>query len=215
MTKARDEARFAAQVELDEQDVVRSRSDVDSSATKALVFGLLGVVVCCFPLSIAGILYGLQSKRLAERGGVPLPVTAAIGIGLSVFGLLALLGFAVWFGHDMMEVNERIDALKAKVAQTDAAPELAQTTACDLAELRILEDGYGGKDAIVIDGFECPGTVVYGRSDRAELTAISFHASSQRITVKVCFEKGARWSVASLRQTTACGDPPEPEPQLP
>jgi hypothetical protein len=170
----------------------------------ALIFSIVSLWACCFPLSIVGIVLGLRARREAAQSGTPPPATATIAIVLSVLPILMTVAFAIWFTIDSIALSKRIDELNARIPGADTAEQLGQQTACDLAELRIRTDGWNDDDPIVIDGFECPGRVEQ-RGDEAQLPDFSFNASGNaRVTVTVCYKRGARWTVDEIRENGGC-----------
>ena len=67
-----------------------------------------------------------------------------------------------------------------------------------------MQEGYGGKGGITIEGVACDGKVEQN-ADRAILRDVRFRTSStERHTVTVCLARGARWSVKELRDDASC-----------
>jgi hypothetical protein len=166
----------------------------------ALGWSLAGFFLCCFPLSIIGLVFGFRARKLAATQSAVPPATSTIGIALSAVGLANFLVFAIWFGLDQAALSDRVAELSAKVAAADMNRELSQQTACDMAELRVRTDGWKDDTPIVIDGFDCPGQVAQKES-QAELPDFSFNTSSNgRVTVTVCYKRGARWTVKQFRE---------------
>ncbi len=180
------------------------QTPADRTGRNALIWSLLGFFLCaCFPLSLVGMALAFRARRLAREQGVAAPVTSTLAIALSAIALAAVTIFGIWFAHDEAQLHARIDELNARVSATDTG-DLTDQLACDLAELRVRYDGWKDDDPIVVDGFECPGKVIL-REDGGELADFSFNASSVgRVTVTVCYKKGARWTVKSLREGAGC-----------
>jgi hypothetical protein len=187
----------------------------DKTARHALGWSLAGFFTCCFPLSLVGLVLGFRARTLSASQKMVVPVASTIAIALSSLALAAFLVFAVWFGMDQAALSERVGELTGRVSAGDANPVLVQETACDLAELRIRTDGWKDDDPIVIDGFDCPGQVEQ-KDAEAELPDFSFNTSSNgRVTVTVCYKRGARWTVKAFRESGGCLDQPNPAPPQP
>ena len=190
-------------------------SPVETTARHALIWSLLGFFVCCFPLSLVGLVLGFRARSMAASQKITVPATSTIAIALAVVPLVGTVLFGIWFGIDQAALSERVAELTARVSATDSEQTLSQQTACDLAELRIRTDGWKDDTPIVIDGFDCPGQVTQKDSE-AELPDFSFNTSSNgRSIVTVCYKRGARWTVKEFRESGGCLDPPLAEPPQP
>ena len=113
-----------------------------SSAKLGITLGLIGVPICCAPLSIIGGVLGFRSLRLAKAEGIPAPTQAFIAIGAAVVSTLLLAGAIVLGGVDAREKQERLEHVQARLAGRREAPALDSAVACSLIEERLLEDGY-------------------------------------------------------------------------
>jgi hypothetical protein len=176
---------------------------VDAKGRQSLVWSLIGLTGC-FPASIVGVVIALRAKSLAKERGLIAPGSATSGLVLGLIVPLALGGFLT-LG---MVLNQGMDERKAelrKLADRSASTStLDQKTACTLAELRLLEDGYGGVAAISIDDFDCPGKVTES-GEHASLSGVRFRPGSKpAVTVTACFNRGARWSVEKFVETGDC-----------
>jgi hypothetical protein len=176
----------------------------EKSARHALIWSLVGAFVCCFPLSIVGLVLGLRARKEALQQKITVPVASTLAIVISALVINLSLAFGIWFGIDQARLDDRIKELTARISARDTEEVLAQQTACDMAELRILTDGWADDSSIVIDGFDCPGKVIQRETD-AELPDFSFNTSSYaRVTVTVCYKRGARWTVKAFREGAGC-----------
>ncbi len=132
-----------------------------------------------------------------------MPGSSTVAVAVSSIALVSFLSFCVWFGRDLHALSARKEELSNRIPSHDADEHLAQQTACDLAELRILSDGWSGTDPISIHDFDCPGRVIQD-GDAAQLPDFSFNVSKNRTVVTVCYKRGTRWTVKSFREAGVC-----------
>lgn len=172
--------------------------DVSKSSMLAFVLSLLGLLVCCTPLSIWALVAALRARAAAKRAEIALPGSAVVAFVLFGLHVVCAGGFTIWFIHDASVRNARIAELQPIIDARAGAPELAQPVACALAEQRLLKEGFEGTGGISIADYSCDGRVIQN-GDRAVLDSIRFHTSSTDVvSAKVCLSRGARWSVERI-----------------
>lgn len=199
--RARNAADQAA-LEREEAALKDARAQLDKRATNALIWSVVGVLVCCMP--VPGLVGVLKARGVAKeakaRGFVP-PSTATVALVFGVLNLVTSAAFWIFFAFEMRAVSQRKAELHAAVADEVGRPQLEQQTACALAELRLLEDGWADHEtgsSGMSDTFECAGRLEQD-GERATLRAISFRLSGEERTVlDACLERGARWHVVAL-----------------
>ncbi|HEY2407500.1 MAG TPA: hypothetical protein VGI10_15925 [Polyangiaceae bacterium] len=127
--------------------------------------------------------------------------------------MLALLG-VVWFvgfwGYVIWSVQqdgERVEARKLELSQSlnkSDANRLDHVSACELAELYLLTNGYDGNTHVAqFKDFECAGALKTEPS-LATLEDLKFRTNSTGSlqTVAVCLKHGDRWFVDRVTRRT-------------
>ncbi len=180
----------------------------------AAFFSVLGLG-CCAPASLAAIGMALRARSLANRHGLPVPLTASASLVLGVVGVVVFAVLIALYRADVAEVEARIAALEARVATTAAAPTLDEATACTLVEVHLLHVGYDGTTPTSIDAVECAGRVEQA-GDHARLTNVRIaRAVAKEATATACFSRGARWVVVDVGDAPACAGSVVPQPAAP
>jgi hypothetical protein len=181
------------------------------SSTLALVFGAVGILISCFPLPTVGafVLVADAHKR-ARQLSLPLPARARLGLIFAVIGALLFVGFWAWLITDMEKDRVRASTRKAEltrlIASRDKLDVLTEQTACQLAELHVLNEGFEGDESTnYFVGFDCAGRLALD-GERAKLPDFRFRTSSTRpvTSVTVCFKRGSRWLVSELSRSGDC-----------
>lgn len=180
---------------LAQQALVQS---LDRTATRSLVFSLIGLVVCCPPFGIAGIVQGLRARSMARQFSMTLPTSGRVGLVLSLLGTFTSISLLSFWMYQEHASRSRIEELKLRVANEVAAATLSHDAACALAEAHLVEHGHDGHPGYSLDRIECPGAV-RGGDGAAELEAFRFvWSTTSHYEVSVCFKKGATWYVTEL-----------------
>jgi hypothetical protein len=195
----------AAQARADHERAQR-RQALEKKARHALFWSIGGVVVCCFPAAIVGMVLGLNVKSAAKRDDLVAPASATVAVVVGTLALLLFGGLVVLYVHDTRETNARIARLEAQVEPARSSERIDQRLACALTELELLQQGYEGTSGINISGFECHGKLEQD-GDRAQLFDVHFRggASQPRKTASACLVRGTSWSVRELREDGSCG----------
>lgn len=191
----------SAAVHAQEHQAARAR--LESASRQALGWSIGGLALCCLPLGIVGIVQGVRARRTAASLGVPLPITATIGLVLGCLGALVSVAVFTWAAIDSVkksgQADVRIAELEKRAEARSADPVLAHETACTLAEAYALKTGYDSHPGYSLSGFECVGNLTVDGAS-AELDALRFRWSSDSVVAHVCFKRGARWYVEALEK---------------
>ena len=182
---------------------------IEAAATAALLWSLVSIVFFCIPIpAIAGVVMGLRARSLAQSLRLSVPVRGTIGLAISALSGAGFLVFLVWAvvssQHDVAGIAKRKTELEKQIGTKADAATLDQSTACALAELKILSDGHDGSSTYFHD-YECLGKVV-SKGERATLDDFQYQASSTGPLKKVivCFKHGAKWYVDEVRDEGKC-----------
>ena len=202
------QAHLAAQVAILRQQTLGT---TEQAASRALMWGLLSFFFFCLP--VFNVLSFLQFKRAqssAKEAGIATPTRATVGLVLSlVTGVLCVVCW-VWMITDIRADNARVEARKAELTKTIAAhaggPALDHPFACALGEHYVLTNGFDKNTNVgQFRDVTCAGAVHLSRDGkRAELADFKFKTSSsadEQTTAVICFKKGERWFVESVRAT--------------
>jgi hypothetical protein len=197
----------AAQAELAraEDERAQRKQALEKKARYALLWSIAGMIVCCFPAAIVGMVLGLNVKGAARKDNVVAPASATIAVVVGVCALLLFCGLSALYVHDTRQTNARIARLESQVEAARGNERLDQRLACALTELELLKQGFEGTSGINISDFECDGKLEQN-AERAELHDVHFRssASQPRKTASACLVRGARWSVRELREDGRC-----------
>jgi hypothetical protein len=190
-----------------QHQVVANRR-LDSASTQALVWSLVGIVLCCTPMSVVGIVMGARARTIAAQTSAPVPGKATAGLVLGILGALWSLGFFGWAmiqsQMDEEATGERIAAIEKRVGAKASQAALSHDTACDLAEVYALRNGWAGNRGQSLKDFECVGKLT-PTGDRAELEDLQFRHLGSSYRVHACFKRGAKWYVTELRDGACFG----------
>jgi len=196
------EARAQAAAATQQQIAAAARARLESTATQALGWSIAGLVVCCLPLAIIGIVQGLRARAMATAAQAPLPGKATVGLGLGVLATVTSIGIvtSILIDNDRKQrsADARVAVLEQKIGAQASAPTLDHDTACALAEIHARRSGHDGHLGHALEHFECIGKLEVDQ-DRAELKDLRFRWSSTTYDASVCFKYGARWYVGELR----------------
>lgn len=195
------QARDQASLEREEAGLRAEQAALNKSATYALVWSLAGLVTCCLPIpaGVAVFMGRRVQTRAKARGWVP-PGTATAAVVLGGIGLAMFTAFAIFAAFELRATAQRKAELHAAIERTAQAEQLSQHTACALAELRLLEDGYADHSgsSTMSDSFECAGRLEQVGA-KATLHGFSFRmANKPRTELDACLERGARWHIVAL-----------------
>lgn len=189
----------AAQAHAQRAHVAQLR--VDSAATQSIVLAIVSFVLCCAPTAIVGVVQGARARSLAREAGLVAPARALVGLVLSVLATLSSIAIFTWAiidaQHGEERAGKRITKLERESAEGAKAVTLAHGTACTLAEAHALKVGWDGHAGYTLEKFACDGAL-HGDGARAELEDFEFFPGTDRVRVRVCFRRGAKWYVDKL-----------------
>lgn len=200
---ARAHGQWMAAAQLQTQEVERRR--IQGTATQSLIWSIAGVVLCCLPLGVVGIVQGLRARSASLARAFPVPGTAKVGLWLGIASCLTSIGFFTWAAisasNDEARARARAAEIDRLVGARAQSATLESSVACQLAEARTLQSGWDNRRGYTFDRFECPGRLTQ-TGDVAQLEDFRFHATSEEVRVFVCFKRGARWYVDTLSATS-------------
>src|SRR5262249_38283430 len=124
------------------------KDPVDSKARLALGLAIPGLVLCCGPLGIAGMLLGLQASSMAKRSQVPTPTKAVAATVLGSLSLLLFIGAMISGIREQRARQARLAETSGALAGTLDKPRLDPKAACLLAETELLRGLYRKNDRV-------------------------------------------------------------------
>jgi hypothetical protein len=183
---------------------------LEQTANTALILSLVGLFVCFFPIfQILAMVFYVRARALARQLSVAVPPRAMVGFAFSVVSLLMLVGGISWAivsdNMDQERADARIAALEAQARAGALQASLTWGTACALAEIHVLKDGYGSQKGKDLVHFDCVGKVKEA-SGRPMLEHFSFRGDTNKtkFDVGVCFNRGAKWYVTEVNESHEC-----------
>jgi hypothetical protein len=196
-------AHYEAQTQYQRQVVEQRR--LESATKQSLFFSIWGVVLCCVPTGVIGIVQGFRARSLAAASQKPAPAMATVGIALGFTSVVTTIGLAVVM---YFNVERRSKAADERIAQIDeqygaaaTSPVLAREVACALGEQYVLRNGWDGHPGYSLKSFDCVGKLSVTGDERAELDDFRFTwGSTGKYETMVCLKRGAKWYVATLTQ---------------
>jgi hypothetical protein len=214
--QARQERATAAAAEGAKREQNAASEKMELAANKALILSLVGLFLCFIPiLQIVSVVFYARARSLAKQLSVGVPVRATTGFVLSSLSLVVLTGGIVWAivddNQDQERADARIAALDAQARAGALQASLDWATACALAEIHALKDGYGAEKGRNLVHFDCVGKIMQ-QSGRPMLEHLSFRSNTndKKFDVAVCFEHGAKWFVSEMNESRTCTNRAEP-----
>lgn len=208
--RAREEREKAKRAEAAKRERDDARQRMEQAASRSFAFALVGMVVCFIPiLQIVSVVSYLRARSLSRQLSEAVPWKGTMGFVLSALWLLlvpALIVFAIIRDNGLEErTDARIAVLDAQVRTSALQQKLDWATACALAEIHALKNGYGDQKGKNLIRFDCSGKTA-GTPDRPMLEHFSFGSElvDERFDVAVCFERGATWYVKEMTKNHTC-----------
>lgn len=179
--------------------------ELEGIASRTLGFSLGGLLLCCVPLGGLGIWQGLRARTLARELGVDVPGRGKLGYVLSIVSCVTSVVIITWAmiqsHYDQEDASERIAKLEKRVGPKVASPTLDQNTACGLAEIHLLQNGWNSHPGYSLERFQCVGKLSPLGTDGADLEDFRFGwGSNDKYEIDVCFKHGAKWYVSEVRK---------------
>lgn len=176
-----------------------------SSASSALIWSIVGAVLCCIPIpAIVALVMSLRVRAEAKRMGVPWPTNGAAALGISVLSILAFIGLIVNSELEDRAREERVSKLEDRVKKDAKKKKLDLDTACTLVELELLQKNFENNSKSSLDSVKCPGELKR-KGKTAKLDDVVARYGEEKVRLVACFKRGNRWSVDELGRET-CGD---------
>jgi hypothetical protein len=201
--EAQKRSAWDAQAEYNARQVEQRR--LERSSTHALVWSIAGLLLCCFPVGVVGIVMGSRARARSNKLRTPVPARATVGFVLGIVSCITSVGFLVFalVQNQMQEgdAQKRIAAIETRIGTKASAAVIDHDTACGLAELHTLRTGWAGSRGYTFDGFECAGKLDV-RANGAQLDDFRFKSSTndtKRFELTVCLKRGAQWYVSEMR----------------
>jgi hypothetical protein len=187
---------------------------VRSKANWALGLSIPGLLLCCGPLGIIGLVFGIQSIGLAKKHGVPTPAAGIVSIVLGSLSVLFMAGVIInGIVEDRLK-DARIAETKGALAGQLEKPRLDPKTACLLVEKELLHGLYEKNTRV--KNVKCPGSFD-GDEKRATLRGVEAEIGADPKVLTACFARSTRWFALSVIEGTAtCHEveiPPPPARQ--
>lgn len=201
--------RAAWQAHSESQKALALQRRMESLATHALAWSIIGAFMCCLPVSAIGVVQGIRARNLATQLRMPSSGRARTGLVLGILGsvasiVLITVGF-IGAAQDQEAANARIAQLERSIGPRVKASTLEHDVACALAEIHARRNGFANERGSSLGHFECVGRLSGGESE-AQLEDFRFTKSTTKFDVNVCFKRGAQWYVQDM-QRYACPRP--------
>jgi hypothetical protein len=180
----------------------------ESSAKTGMILALVGLPICCAPLSIAGGIIGYRAGKSLQDQGQGRPTTALIAMiaaGLSVitFSIAIVLGV-----QQDREREARLAEIRARIHGKRESAQIEPSVACGVVEEYLVQKGYDGTKT-GLSGLHCDGALTI-HDRRASLPDVRFAMGQKQHTVNVCLERRARWFVLQMKEGGSCDALPPP-----
>lgn len=191
-----------------DQDKRRRIASATDGARNGMIVALVGLPICCGPVSIVGGVMGWRagSKLVAE--GQPRPVTSVVSVVVAVIATALFITGTIMYIRDQREKEAHIAAVGQRLEGKRDVEVLDAKIACDLVEEHLAKNGFGGS-ALNLGEVHCDGAFsASGR--RASQPDVRFAFGDKRFTANACLERRSRWFVLEVGEGLSCGDLPPP-----
>jgi hypothetical protein len=186
---------------------------IESSAKTGMILAIVGVPICCAPLSLVGGAMGLKASMDAKAAGVPRPGTALVAMILACVSVVTFAGVMIMYQRDQKEKAEHMAEVSARLKGKREIAALEKKVACDLVEENLAEKGFGGQSFGLKD-VHCDGA--FSQDDRrASVADVRFAFGEKHFTAVACLERRSRWFVLKTMESGSCADLPPPAPFTP
>lgn len=182
-----------------------------STAKTGLILAVVGLPICCGPLSLVGGIQGYRGMKQAKAEGQPTPVTGVLAMIVAFLCTAAMITVTIMFWHDQQKQADHLAAVQARLE--GKRENIDQKVACDLVEEYLLQKGHAGK-TIDLKAVHCDGALAVN-DRRATAPDLRFSFGTSHYSATACLEKRSRWYVIKLIDTGTCADLPPPAPFTP
>jgi hypothetical protein len=181
----------------------------ESTARTGMLLALVGLPICCAPLSIVGGVMGAKGGSMAKAEGLPRPVTSVIAMIIAFVTTLAFTGTMILYHRDQKAKDDRLAEVRARLEGKREAEALPAKVACDVIEEHLVKTGHAGKQ-FGLDQVHCDGALTVTER-RAQLADVRFsYNGADHFIVTACLERRSRWFVLKLLDAGTCADLPPP-----
>ena len=115
----------------------------ESTARTGMILALVGLPICCGPVSLVGGAIGWRGARLARAEGLPRPTTAVVAMVVAVVSTLGFCTGLVMFIRDQQKKSEHTAEVQSRLQGKRDAVTLEPKVGCDLVEEYLVQNGYG------------------------------------------------------------------------
>jgi hypothetical protein len=192
-----------------QRDKQQRIAKAQSTAKTGMILALVGLPICCGPLSLVGGVLGWRGASAAKAEGAPRPVTSVIAMIVAALSMAAFVTGTVMYLRDQRMKEERLTEVRGRLAGKRELPTIEAKPACDLVEEYLTENGYG--ESMTLDKINCDGALAV-TDRRASLADVRFNFGTKHSTVNACLERRSRWFVLKLVEGSSCADLPPPAP---
>lgn len=180
----------------------------ESGARTGMILALVGLPICCGPLSVVGGVLGWRAGTAAKAEGQPRPVTSVISLVVALVSLTLFTIATLYIIQTEREKAAQLAAVGDRLKGKRDAETLDPKVACDLVEEHLVAHGFSESHT----GFKeihCDGAFsVTGR--RASQPDVRFAFDDKHFTATACLEKRSRWFVLKVGEGLSCADLPPP-----
>lgn len=206
-------AQRAAAIQADQAKRARI-AKAEGTARTGMILALVGLPICCAPLSLVGAGLGFKGGNMAKAEGVPRPVTSVISMIVGAVSVVAFVGFLIMYLQDQQAKDDRLSAVRARLKGKRTAAVIDAKVACDIVEEHLVAKGHGGH-TFGLDAVHCDGALAVN-DRRASISDVRFSFNKRdHTTVTACLERRSRWFVLRLLDGGSCADLPPPQPFTP
>lgn len=183
-----------------------NQMEIASLGTQAMWWSIAGVVFCCLPLGVVGIVQGVRARGRAHAAKITAPGTATAGFIIGILSCMTSIALFTYAAIDSQNeqdrANKRVAEIDKQLGKKPEAATLDHDTACLLGEQYTLKNSFDDKSGYQFEKFECVGKLTQ-TGDSAQLDDLKFHYNTDEEKAFVCFKRGTKWYVDRL-SAAAC-----------